>query len=296
MSTNQKLSKACVIGWPVAHSLSPLIHEYWMQKHGIEGSYEAVAVDPGDLESFLPGLGSGGFVGANVTIPHKESVLALVDDLDSTARQIGAVNTILVGPGGRLSGLNTDGAGFLNWLRETMPDWSADQAPALVLGAGGAARAIVAALLGAGIQELRLANRSIERARALAERVGDDRVAVIPWGERSVAAKNVGLLVNTTSLGMAAMPSLEIDLAGLDKSAIVYDIVYAPLETPLLAAARAEDLGTVDGLGMLCHQAALAFEAWFGILPLVDGGLRALLEQTIENAGQKAGQKAGQHR
>ncbi len=288
MNTEVKFSKACVIGWPVAQSLSPLIHEHWMQKHGINGSYEAVAVDHGDLEKFLSGLQGAGMVGANVTIPHKQAVLNLVDDLSPTAKSIGAVNTITVAPDGHLSGLNTDGAGFVNWLEEAAPGWQAEQAPVLVLGAGGAARAIVAALLAEGVTELRLANRSMENAEALKDSTGSKAIAVVPWDDRAAAALGAGLLVNTTPLGMTAMPPLEIDLAGLAPGAVVYDIVYAPLETKLLSAARAGGFTVVDGLGMLCHQAALAFEAWFGILPAVDAELRAKLERTL--SGVSAGQ------
>lgn len=289
MNTKTKHGKACVIGWPVAQSLSPLIHEHWMQKHGIEGSYEAIAIDHGDLEKFLGGLRCDGMVGANVTIPHKQAVLNLVDDLSPTARSIGAVNTITVAPDRRLHGLNTDGAGFINWLAEAAPGWRAGRAPALVLGAGGAARAIVAALLAAGVTELRLANRSTTNAEALKDSVGGAAIAVVPWDDRAAGARGAGLLVNTTPLGMTAMPPLEIDLSGLAQGAVVYDIVYAPLETELLSSARAGGFTVVDGLGMLCHQAALSFESWFGILPAVDNKLRAKLEQAINSSAKELG-------
>lgn len=285
MSRSSKI-KASVVGWPVAHSLSPMIHNHWMQKHGIDGVYEAVAVDAGGLGDYLAGLAGAGMVGANITIPHKEAVLALVDELDPVARENCSVNTVIVRPGGQLFGLSTDGDGFINWLRESTPDWRPDQAPALVLGAGGAARAIVAALLDAGVPELKLTNRSPERAQILAENINNKRLSLVPWEKRSEAAFGVGLLVNCTSLGMSEMPALEIDLGGLARDAIVYDIVYAPLETPLLAAARAAGFRAVDGLGMLCHQAALAFEAWFGILPEVDEELRQLLEAAISKTGR----------
>ena len=290
MNRKTKHAKACVIGWPVAQSLSPLIHQHWMQKHGIEGSYEAIAVDHGDLEKFLGGLRDDGMVGANVTIPHKQAVLNLVDDLSPTARSTGAVNTVIVAPNGHLSGLNTDGAGFINWLEEAAPGWQAGQAPALVLGAGGAARAIVAALLAAGVNELRLANRSTANAQALKDSAGSKATAVMPWDNRAAAARGAGLLVNTTPLGMTAMPPLEIDLSGLAPGAVVYDIVYAPLETELLSTARAGGFTAVDGLGMLCHQAALAFEAWFGVLPAVDSELRAKLEQALDGSARGSGQ------
>lgn len=282
-----KTTKACVIGWPVAHSLSPLIHNHWMRQHGIDGIYQAVAVDVGGLGDYLRGLERAGLVGANITIPHKQAAIALVDALDPVAEKVGAVNTVIVRPGGQLFGLNTDGAGFLNWLAEAAPEWRIGQAPALVLGAGGAARAIVAALLDGGIPELILTNRSAGRAEILAENITSKRLSVIPWEERSAATTGAGLLVNCTSLGMTEMPGLEIDLSGMDKGAIVYDIVYAPLKTPLLAAGSVLGLKTVDGLGMLCHQAALAFEAWFGVLPAVDRELREMLEQAINKAGER---------
>lgn len=289
MNTKTKHGRACVIGWPVAQSLSPLIHEHWMQKHGIDGSYEAIAIDHGNLEKFLAALRGDGMVGANVTIPHKQAVLNLVDDLSPAARSIGAVNTITVAPDRRLHGMNTDGAGFINWLEEAAPGWRAGRAPVLVLGAGGAARAIVAALLAAGVTELRLANRSTTNAETLKDSAGGAAVAVVPWDDRAAGARGVGLLVNTTPLGMTAMPPLEIDLSGLAQGAVVYDIVYAPLETELLSSARAGGFTVVDGLGMLCHQAALSFEAWFGILPAVDNELRAKLEQAINSSASEPG-------
>lgn len=286
MNKDSKLRKACVIGWPVAHSLSPIIHQYWMKEHGVDGAYEAIAVDHGDLEDFIHSLRAGEMAGANVTIPHKQAVLRLVDVVDPAARAIGAVNTIVARPDGSLHGLNTDGDGFLNWLRQAVPDWQAADTTVLVLGAGGAARAIIVALLGAGVARLRLANRSAEHAGALEKDITDPRLTLVPWEDRSNATAGAGLLVNATALGMIAMPPLEIDLGGLREGAVVYDIVYAPLETELLRQAAAAGYGVVDGLGMLCHQAALAFEAWFGILPVVDEELRARLERAISDAGR----------
>ncbi len=290
MNRDSKFRKACVIGWPVAHSLSPIIHQYWMKEHGIEGTYDAIAVDHGGLEDFIRSLRAGEMAGANVTIPHKQTVLGLVDVVDPAARAIGAVNTIVAQPDGSLSGLNTDGDGFLNWLRQAVPDWRPADTIVLVLGAGGAARAIIVALLGVGVAELRLANRSVENAEALKDDIADPRLTLVPWEDRSGATAGAGLLVNATALGMAAMPPLEIDLGGLRQNAVVYDIVYAPLETELLRRAAAAGFRAVDGLGMLCHQAALAFEAWFGILPVVDEDLRARLERVINDAGQASGE------
>lgn len=290
MNKDRKFRKACVIGWPVAHSLSPIIHEYWMKEHGIDGSYDALAVDHGGLEEFVRSLRAGDMAGANVTIPHKQAALALVDMVDPAARAIGAVNTIVARPDGSLRGLNTDGDGFLNWLRQAVPDWQAADTTVLVLGAGGAARAIVVALLGAGVAELRLANRSAQHARKLQDDIANPRLTLVPWEDRSNATTGAGLLVNATALGMIAMPPLEVDLGGLRESAVVYDIVYAPLETELLRQAAAAGFKAVDGLGMLCHQAALAFEAWFGILPDVDEELRARLERAISDAGRASGE------
>jgi shikimate dehydrogenase len=267
---------AGVMGWPVAHSLSPRLHGYWLEHHGIDGAYVPLAVRPEHFADALRALPKLGFAGANVTVPHKETACALVDTLDGAARRIGAVNTIVVGRDGRIEGRNTDGFGFMENLRHGAPAWQASAAPAVVLGAGGAARAVCWALLDAGATALRLVNRTPARAQALAEDIGGP-IAVIAWSERDRALEGAGLLVNTTTLGMRGAGTLAIDLAGLPPAAVVADIVYAPLETPLLKAAAARGHPAVDGLGMLLHQARPGFAAWFGPMPEVTDDLRAVM-------------------
>jgi len=265
--------KAGVMGWPVAHSLSPALHGFWLERHGIDGSYERLAVPPDRLADALRALASKGFAGCNLTIPHKEAALPLMELLDPAARRIGAVNTVAVKPDGALAGYNTDGYGFIENLRAEIPGWRADAGPAAVLGAGGAARAIVDALIQKGAPEIVLANRNRARAEQLAKVFGD-KIKVMEWADRTKALAKAKLLVNTTSLGMAGNPPLEIDLAGLPAGAAVCDIVYAPLETALLKAAKSRGLRVADGLGMLLHQARPAFKLWFGVLPDVSPELR----------------------
>jgi shikimate dehydrogenase len=266
---------AGVMGWPVSHSLSPRLHGYWLETHGIDGAYLPLAVAPAAFERALRALGDLGFRGVNVTLPHKEAALASCDEVDDLARRIGAVNTVTLVEG-RLQGSNSDAFGFLENLRQEAPGWTAADGPAVILGAGGAARAVLAALIDAGVPELRLTNRTAARAEALASTSGGP-VRVHPWEDRAAILKGAGLLVNTTSLGMTGRDSLEIDLDGLPKDAVVTDIVYAPLETALLAAARARGNPTVDGLGMLLHQARPGFEAWFGVRPEVTAAQRAFV-------------------
>jgi shikimate dehydrogenase len=232
-------------------------------------------VRPEALSAGLRALTDLGFRGANVTVPHKEAALAVCDEVDALARRIGAVNTIAISDG-KLSGSNSDAFGFLENLRDRAPGWRADRAPAVVLGAGGAARAVVAALVDAGAPEVRLVNRTAERAEALAAAIGGP-IRVYPWSERAGGLDGGGLLVNATTLGMTGQPALELDLGALPADAVVNDIVYAPLETPLLAAARARGNPVVDGLGMLLHQARPGFEAWFGVRPEVTAALRAFV-------------------
>ena len=264
---------AGVIGWPVQHSLSPVLHGYWLEKYKIDGAYVPLAVHENNLEAAVLALPKLGFAGANVTVPHKERVLKLVDHVTATAKRIGAVNTIVCDKDGKLSGDNTDGFGFIRNLRSKQPDWRADQGPAVVFGAGGAARAVIDALQDAGVPEIRLVNRTMNRAEILTDHFGR---TVIPmeWADREAALAGVHLLVNTTTLGMAGKPALDISFAGIADEAVVTDIVYAPLKTPLLAAAKAAGYKTVDGLGMLLHQAQPGFKAWFGKMPEVDDALR----------------------
>ncbi|HEY5208385.1 MAG TPA: shikimate dehydrogenase [Stellaceae bacterium] len=271
---------AGVMGWPVAHSRSPVLHRYWLERHGLTGDYVKLAVRPENLGRALRALPDLGFAGVNLTIPHKEAALALLDTIEPQARAIGAVNTVTVSDDGSLHGANSDAFGFIENLKEGAPDWRGPAGPALVLGAGGAARAAVAALLAAGVGELRLVNRNQARAELLAAG-HDGRVRVLPWSQRAAALAGVRLLVNTTSLGMAGAPPLDLALDDLPADAVVNDIVYTPLETPLLAAARRRHNPVVDGLGMLLHQGRPGFAAWFGISPEVTPELRARLEATL---------------
>lgn len=274
MSLSGKSRLAGVAGWPVSHSRSPALHGHWLRRYRIDGAYVPLPVAPENFERALRALPLLGFRGCNVTVPHKEAALRLVDRASEEARRIGAVNTIVVEADGTLTGSNTDGYGFLENLTGAAPSWRADRGPAVMIGAGGAARAVLVALLDAGAPEVRVTNRSREKAEALADAFGD-RVAVVDWSEREAALGLAALVVNTTSLGMTGQPPLELRLDDLPGDALVTDIVYAPLETALLAEARRRGNPVVDGLGMLLHQARPGFEAWFGVPPTVDGALRA---------------------
>jgi len=272
-----KAPAACLIGWPAAHSRSPLIHRYWLRTLGIEGGYVIEAVPPDDLRDFVLRLSLHGFVGANVTIPHKESVLALSAP-DARAKAIGAANTLWFADG-KLRSTNTDVEGFINNLDASAPGWDAAE-EALVLGAGGSSRAVVFGLLERGISRVHLANRTLARAEALAKEFGS-RVQPMAWDAINDALPRARLLVNTTSLGMRGQPALEVDIALLPQEAVVADLVYVPLTTSLLGAAQARGLKTADGLGMLLHQAVRGFELWFGKRPQVTAELRALVEADL---------------
>ena len=276
--------RACVAGWPVAHSRSPLIHSFWLRSMAIDGFYDKVAVPPGEFASFAAGVGSAGLVGANVTVPHKEAAFAACDRLAPSATDLGAVNT-LWREDGRLCGDNTDVAGFLANLDDQAPGWRDCTQNAVVLGAGGAARAVAQALIGAGTGRLVLVNRTFERAERLATKFARSALAA-PWSALPALLAKADLLVNASVLGMRGQSALEIDLAPLGGRAIVADVVYVPLETSLLAAARARGLRAVDGLGMLLHQAAPGFEHWFGARPAVTPQLRAVVEADIRREGQ----------
>ena len=265
---------AGVIGWPVKHSKSPVLHGYWLRQHGIDGAYVPMAVSPDALPRAVHGLRALGFRGANVTVPHKQAVMICCDRIEDAARRIGAVNTLVVEADGELVGRNTDGIGFLGNLRAAETGWRPGSGPAVVIGAGGAARAILVALLDAGVPEIRLVNRTIEKARALREEFSNT-ILPVPLAEGGDTLAGSTLVVNTSSLGMEGQPPLDLSLDQLPPDATVTDIVYAPLETPLLSAARARGNPTVDGLGMLLHQAVPGFEAWFGVRPTVDEALRA---------------------
>ncbi|NQV85356.1 MAG: shikimate dehydrogenase [Rhodospirillales bacterium] len=266
--------QAGVIGWPVNHSLSPRLHGFWLKEYGISGSYEALEVHPDNCAEFLATLSQRGFSGVNVTVPHKQAAAAAVDVLDDNARRLGAVNTIVAQSDGTLFGSNTDGFGFLENLRAEAPGWTPGGGSAVVLGAGGAARAVVAAVLDAGAPEVLLVNRTREKADTLANEIGG-AINVIGWDKRSAVLDGAALLVNTTTLGMVGKPPLDIDLSPLPLNAVVNDIVYAPLMTPLLQAAKRHGNPTVDGIGMLLHQARPGFRAWFGVEPTVTDALRA---------------------
>jgi shikimate dehydrogenase len=268
------MKRACVIGWPVAHSRSPVIHRYWLKLYGLDGAYEMEEVRPEEIGGFLRSLRQRGYEGANVTLPHKEAALAAADRPDQTAIAIGAANTLWLDAKGLLHASNTDAYGFMTHLAAEAPDWNKGSRPVMVLGAGGAGRAILHGLIAAGASKILLANRTEDRAKALAEGFGG-RVSVVPWEDRNRALSGCGLLVNATSLGMTSKPPLDIDLSALPADAIVADIVYSPLETQLLAAARARGNRAVDGLGMLLHQAVPGFERWFGVRPQVTPDLRA---------------------
>jgi shikimate dehydrogenase len=268
---------ACLIGWPAAHSRSPLIHHYWLRTLGIEGGYNIEAVPPEGFAEFVLHLSTHGFVGANVTIPHKERALALSKP-DERARAVGAANTLWY-EGSELRSTNTDIEGFINNLDACAPGWD-KAADALVLGAGGSSRAVVFGLLERGIARVHLANRSIERAQALADQFGA-RVHPVAWDAVADLLPRAELLVNTTSLGMHGQPALDIDTGRLGAHAVVADLVYVPLQTPLLQAAQARGLKTADGLGMLLHQAVRGFELWFGQRPEVTSTLRELVEADL---------------
>jgi len=272
--------KACVLGWPIEHSRSPIIHGYWLAQHSIEGSYTKQAVAPGEFDAFVRAMPENGFAGGNVTVPHKEAALRCADIGDEAARKIGAANTLWF-EDGQLHASNTDAYGFLANLDEGAPGWDQTKSVAVVLGAGGAARAILHGLLSRGFTEIRLFNRTFARAQELAAHFGN-RVHVHDWNSRNDQLNGCALVVNTTTLGMTGEPDLRIDLAGLGGDAVVTDLVYAPLQTQLLHRAEKKGLRCVDGLGMLLHQAVPGFEKWFSVRPQVSDELRTLVTADIE--------------
>jgi len=272
--------KACVIGWPIAHSRSPAIHRFWLNELGLAGDYVPMAVPPEEVTAFLQDFPNSGLVGGNVTVPHKEAAFAAVDGAEKAAVAIGAVNTLWIDDG-KLCGDNTDSEGFLANLDMSIENWDKSPGSAVVLGAGGAARAILHALIHRGSAPIHLVNRTSTRAEALAECFGDS-VRPAAWNAVERLLDGARILVNTTTLGMKGSPWPGLDLARLPDDAVVTDLVYVPLETPLLAAARARGLRAVDGLGMLLHQAAPGFERWFGRRPAVSAALRAEILKTFE--------------
>lgn len=273
MSDLPAIPLAGVIGHPIAHSRSPALHGYWLRHYGLKGHYIPMDIAPADLREALALLPRLGFVGLNVTIPHKEAVLQLADVVTDRAALIGAANTLIFRRDGRIQADNTDGAGFIANLRQTAPDWVPAAGPAAVIGAGGAARAVVAALLEVGVPEIRITNRTRPRAEALRADFGA-KLTVVDWVQAGNMLEGAATVVNTTSLGMTGKPEFRVPLDALEPSALVTDLVYSPLKTRLLAEAEAMGCRVVDGLGMLLHQAAPGFERWFGQRPEVDQATR----------------------
>ena len=271
---------AGVMGWPVAHSRSPLIHNHWIREHGLHGAYGHFAVEPARLGEALRGLSALGLAGCNLTIPHKVEAMAHLDWVHPLAQRIGAVNCIVVQTNGALHGFNHDGYGFTQSLLDADPQWRGDAGPAVVVGAGGAARAILVALIDAGVPRIRLLNRTRARAQALADEFGPV-IEVFDWAPRAEALDGAALLVQTTNQGMVGEPALDLPLDALPRHALVADIVYTPLQTPLLAQAQARGHACVNGLGMLLHQARPAFASWFGVEPQVTPALRAAVLATL---------------
>jgi len=281
MSHPDRFLLAGVMGWPVMHSRSPLLHNYWFRQHGLAGTYVPLAIPPDGLAAALRALHPLQFSGCNLTIPHKQQAMAIVDEVDPVGRSIGAISCVVVRPDGSLAGSNNDCYGFIQNLRQAEPSWRADAGPVAVLGAGGGARAVCYGLLQEGAREVRLVNRTIARAQAIAAEFGGP-IEVLPWEQRHEALDGVAMAVNATSQGMVGQPALDIRLDQLPTRALAADIIYTPLETPFLAAARRRGHRTVNGLGMLLHQGRPAWKAWFGIEPEVTLELRSLLERSIE--------------
>lgn len=280
MASERPYTLAGVMGWPVAHSRSPVIHNHWIAHHGLRGAYVQLPVRPEQLDTALRSLPVLGFAGCNLTIPHKVAALQLVDRVDSLAQRIGAVNTIVVEQDQSLTGRNTDGFGYIHSLLDAQPGWRADAGAATVVGAGGASRAIIVSLIDQGATEIRLTNRSWTKAHDMAQEFGGP-VCAVPWEERHDALAGAVLLVNTTNQGMHGEASLDLRLDLLPQQALVSDIIYVPMETPLLTAARLRGHVTVNGLGMLLHQARPAFEAWFGVMPDITPGLLKQVNATF---------------
>ena len=280
MTLSDRFLLAGVMGWPVMHSRSPLLHNFWFKQHGLAGTYVPFAIEPQGLAPALRALHPLGFAGVNLTIPHKQRAMTLVDEVDSVAVRIGAISCVVVRPDGTLLGSNNDCYGFIHNLKQEQPSWRADAGPIVVLGAGGGARAVCYGLLQEGASEIRLVNRTLARARGIAAEFGDV-IEALSWEVRHDALEGAAMVVNATSQGMSGQPALDIRLDKLPKSALAADIIYVPLETPFLAAARMRGNRTVNGLGMLLHQGRPAWKAWFGIDTQVTPELRTLLEQSL---------------
>ena len=280
MAHPERFLLACVMGWPISHSRSPLLHNYWLRKYDLAGTYVPLAIRPEGLAAALRALAPLNFAGCNLTLPLKQHAMTIVDEVDATARRIGAISCVIVRPNGTLAGINNDWYGFVHMLKQEQPDWRADAGPVAVLGAGGGSRAVCHGLLEEGAREIRLLNRTPARAEAIAREFGGP-IKVLPWERRNDALEGVTMAVNTTSQGMTGQPALDIALDKLPKTALAADIIYTPLETPFLAAARARGNRTINGLGMLLHQGRPAWQRWFGIEPEVTLELRHLLERSL---------------
>ena len=268
------------MGWPIAHSRSPLLHNYWLRKYDLAGTYVPLAIKPEGLAAALRALHPLNFAGCNLTLPLKQHAMTIVDEVDETARRIGAISCIVVRPDGTLAGTNNDWYGFVQNLKQELPDWRADAGPVAVLGAGGGSRAVCYGLLQEGAREIRLVNRTFARAKAIADEFGGP-ITPLPWEQRHDVLEGVAMAVNATSQGMVGQPALDIDLDKLPQAALAADIIYTPLETPFLAAARARGSRTINGLGMLLHQGRPAWQRWFGMEPEVTAELRSLMEQSL---------------
>ena len=283
MSHPNQFLLAGVMGWPVTHSRSPLMHNFWFRQHELAGTYVPLAIQPEGLAAALRALNPLGFASVNLTIPHKRQALAVVDEVDAVAKCIGAISCVVVRPDGSLTGTNNDWFGFIHNLRQEQPGWRADAGPVVVLGAGGGSRAVCYGLMQEGAREIRLVNRTFARAKGLADEFGGPLKA-LPWDERHDALEGAALVVNATSQGMVGQPALDLRLDKLSKTALASDIIYIPLETPFLAAARQRGNRTANGLGMLLHQGRPAWKLWFGIEPAVTAELHLLMEKSIQGA------------
>jgi len=272
---------AGVMGWPIAQSRSPILHNYWIEKYKLNGRYVPLAVRPERLDDAIRGLPALGFRGCNLTMPHKQYAMTMVDSLTETAKRIGAVNCIVVGEDGKMSGTNNDGNGYVLSVQEVAPQWKPSDGPVAILGAGGAARALIVALLERGAPEIRLINRTFEKAERLAKDFGT-AIKPIAWDKRADVIGDVALLTNATNQGMTGNPPLEISLDRLSTKTLVSDLIYVPPETPFLKAAKARGNVIINGLGMLLHQAGPAFHAWFGVMPEITPDLRAAVMATFK--------------
>jgi shikimate dehydrogenase len=271
---------AGVMGWPVMHSRSPMLHNYWFKRHNLAGTYVPLAIRPEGLAAALRALHPLGFAGCNLTIPHKEQAMTIVDEVDTLAKSIGAISCVVARADGSISGTNNDCYGFIHNIRQELPAWRADAGPIVVIGAGGGSRAVCYGLAQEGAREIRVVNRTLARAKGIAGEFGGP-IKALPWEQRHEALEGAAMVVNTTSCGMVGQPLLDIRLDKLPKSALAADIIYIPLETPFLAVARKRGNHTVNGLGMLLNQGRPAWKAWFGIEPEVTAELRAMVEKTI---------------